>query len=246
MGILMLWNDVEKMKRSSKALIWIPVNDKCAVLGNGRCLICCVVHRATKTQFSVDAMRLLMGLWKILFHSSRSTTSKSRTVNGGVGLAAMRCLSVTQTCSMGFNSEEHAGLYNHFMPLFQAYLLQIELYEVQHYHTLKERNHQRLQRKTRHVARASHLHNFGLLNCRSVHPLMLIPAQTINPPRLYCDIFCTSGGLFRVPLSSYTRIRWVSHSRLNWYTSNEKHLTPLPLHPISMFNNPSISGRMVC
>ncbi|GFV51138.1 hypothetical protein TNCV_4744151 [Trichonephila clavipes] len=57
----------------------------------------------------MDAMRLSIRLWGILFHSSRSAISKSRTVAGGLGRAAMRRLSMSQTCSIGFRSGEHAG-----------------------------------------------------------------------------------------------------------------------------------------
>ncbi|GFU17900.1 hypothetical protein TNCV_4029211 [Trichonephila clavipes] len=48
-------------------------------------------------------------LWGILFHSSRSAISKSRTVAGGLGRAAMRHPNMSQTCSIGFRSGEHAG-----------------------------------------------------------------------------------------------------------------------------------------
>ncbi|GFT09411.1 hypothetical protein TNCV_5062731 [Trichonephila clavipes] len=50
----------------------------------------------------MDAMWLSIRLWGILFHSSRSAISKSRTVAGGLGRAAMRRPSVSQTCSIGF------------------------------------------------------------------------------------------------------------------------------------------------
>ncbi|GFY36089.1 hypothetical protein TNCV_4844611 [Trichonephila clavipes] len=59
--------------------------------------------------FAMDAMRLSIRLWGILFHSSRSAISKSRTVAGGLGRAAMRRPSMSQTCSIGFRSGEHAG-----------------------------------------------------------------------------------------------------------------------------------------
>ncbi|GFW09592.1 sushi, von Willebrand factor type A, EGF and pentraxin domain-containing protein 1 [Trichonephila clavipes] len=61
--------------------------------------------------FAMDAMRLSIRLWGILFHSSRSAISKSRTVAGGLGHAAMRRPSMSQTCSIGFRSGEHAGHY---------------------------------------------------------------------------------------------------------------------------------------
>ncbi|GFV72014.1 hypothetical protein TNCV_2459471 [Trichonephila clavipes] len=57
----------------------------------------------------MDAMRLSIRLWVILFHSSRNAISKSRTVAGGLGHAAMRRPSMSQTCSIGFRSGEHAG-----------------------------------------------------------------------------------------------------------------------------------------
>ncbi|GFW44754.1 hypothetical protein TNCV_4482991 [Trichonephila clavipes] len=59
--------------------------------------------------FVMDAMRLSIRLWGILFHSSRSAISKSRTVAGGLGHAAMRRPSMSQTCSIGFRSGKHAG-----------------------------------------------------------------------------------------------------------------------------------------
>ena len=55
--------------------------------------------------FSMDAMMLSMLLWG----ASRSAISKSGTVKGGLGLAAMRHPSMSQTCSIGFRSREHAG-----------------------------------------------------------------------------------------------------------------------------------------
>ncbi|GFW24593.1 uncharacterized protein TNCV_2404581 [Trichonephila clavipes] len=48
----------------------------------------------------MDAMRLSIRLWGILFHSSRSAISKSQTVAGGLGRAAMRRPSISQTCSI--------------------------------------------------------------------------------------------------------------------------------------------------
>ncbi|GFW61700.1 hypothetical protein TNCV_3706351 [Trichonephila clavipes] len=57
----------------------------------------------------MDAMRLSIRLYGILFHSSRSAISKSRTVADGLGRAAMRCPSMSQTCSIGFRSGEYAG-----------------------------------------------------------------------------------------------------------------------------------------
>ncbi|GFU42912.1 b-cell receptor CD22 [Trichonephila clavipes] len=59
--------------------------------------------------FAMDAMRLSIRLWGILFHSSRSAISKSRTVAGGLGRAAMHRPSMSQTCSIGFRSGKHAG-----------------------------------------------------------------------------------------------------------------------------------------
>ncbi|GFS66734.1 hypothetical protein TNCV_229761 [Trichonephila clavipes] len=55
------------------------------------------------------AMRLSIRLWGILFQSSRSAISKPRTVAGGLGHAAMRRPSMSQTCSIGLMSGEHAG-----------------------------------------------------------------------------------------------------------------------------------------
>ncbi|GFX40058.1 hypothetical protein TNCV_2100611 [Trichonephila clavipes] len=57
----------------------------------------------------MDAMRLSIRLWRILFHSSRSAISKSRTVAGSFGHTAMRRPSMSQTCSIGFRSGDHAG-----------------------------------------------------------------------------------------------------------------------------------------
>ncbi|GFU22906.1 hypothetical protein TNCV_4270711 [Trichonephila clavipes] len=61
--------------------------------------------------FAMDAMRLSIRFWGILFHSSRSAISKSRTVAGGLGRAAMRRPSISQTCSIGFRSGKPAGHY---------------------------------------------------------------------------------------------------------------------------------------
>ncbi|CAL1262428.1 unnamed protein product, partial [Larinioides sclopetarius] len=57
----------------------------------------------------MDAMRLSIRLWGILFHSSRSAISMSRTVTGGLDRAAMHCPTISQTCSIRFRSGKHAG-----------------------------------------------------------------------------------------------------------------------------------------
>ncbi|GFT23553.1 hypothetical protein TNCV_3510571 [Trichonephila clavipes] len=57
----------------------------------------------------MDAIRLSIRLCGIMFHSSRSAISKSRTVAGSLGHTTMRRPSMSQTCSIGFRSGEHAG-----------------------------------------------------------------------------------------------------------------------------------------
>ncbi|GFW47544.1 synaptotagmin-1 [Trichonephila clavipes] len=97
--------------------------------------------------FAMDAMRLSIRLWGILFHSSRSAISKSRTVAGGLGLAAMRRPSMSQTCSIGFRSESTLAIPYAVLFQLQACSPPDELYVVGHYHPGKQRNLQWLQRK---------------------------------------------------------------------------------------------------
>ncbi|GFX49640.1 hypothetical protein TNCV_4902821 [Trichonephila clavipes] len=56
----------------------------------------------------MDALRLSIRLWGIMFHSSRSAISKSRTVAHSLGRVTIRRPSMSQTCSIGFRSGEHA------------------------------------------------------------------------------------------------------------------------------------------
>ncbi|GFT65694.1 hypothetical protein TNCV_4440241 [Trichonephila clavipes] len=54
-------------------------------------------------------MRLLIKSWGILSHSSRKALSSSWRVCCGGWRPATRLPRVSQTCSIGFMSEEHAG-----------------------------------------------------------------------------------------------------------------------------------------
>ncbi|GFS79534.1 hypothetical protein TNCV_2370461 [Trichonephila clavipes] len=92
-------------------------------------------------------MRLLIRLWGILFHSSRSAISKSRTVAGGLGRAAMRRASMSQTCSVRFGRESTLAIPYAVLFQLQACSPPDELYAVGHYHPGKQRNLQWLQRK---------------------------------------------------------------------------------------------------
>ncbi|GFT78177.1 hypothetical protein TNCV_1749421 [Trichonephila clavipes] len=65
---------------------------------------------------------------------------KSRTVAGGLGRAAMRRPSMSQTCSIGFRSGEHAGHSYAVLFQLQACSPPDELYAVGHYHPGKQRN----------------------------------------------------------------------------------------------------------
>ncbi|GFU62141.1 hypothetical protein TNCV_2473761 [Trichonephila clavipes] len=56
----------------------------------------------------MDAMKLSIRLWGILFHSSRSAISKSRTVAGGLGRAAMSSEHVPNMLDW-IQVREHAG-----------------------------------------------------------------------------------------------------------------------------------------
>ncbi|GFV73081.1 hypothetical protein TNCV_299181 [Trichonephila clavipes] len=84
--------------------------------------------------FAMDAMKLSIRLWGILFHSSRSAISKSRTVAGGLGHAAMRRQSMSQTCSIGFRSESTLEIPYAVLFQLQACSPPDELYAVGHYH----------------------------------------------------------------------------------------------------------------
>ncbi|GFV10309.1 hypothetical protein TNCV_4571901, partial [Trichonephila clavipes] len=131
--------------------------------------------------FVMDAMRLSIRLWGILFHSSRSAISKSRTVAGGLGHAAMRRLSMSQTFSIGFRSGEHAG------------------------HSIRCIVSASSMFSTRRAlcgrALSSWKTNESPMAPASVRPPMLIPPHTIQPALLCCDLSRTNAGLFRVPLS---------------------------------------------
>ncbi|GFW88007.1 hypothetical protein TNCV_216791 [Trichonephila clavipes] len=78
----------------------------------------------------MDAMRLSIRLWGILFHSSRSAISKSRTVTDGLGRAAMRRPSMSQTGSIGFRSESTLAIPYAVLLQLQACSLPDELYAV--------------------------------------------------------------------------------------------------------------------
>ncbi|GFX85382.1 uncharacterized protein TNCV_4731991 [Trichonephila clavipes] len=57
----------------------------------------------------MESMRLLITSWGILFHLSRRALSSSWRVCGDGWRPATRLPRASQTCSIGFMSEEHAG-----------------------------------------------------------------------------------------------------------------------------------------
>lgn len=96
-----------------------------------------------------DAIRVSIRFWEN-FYSSESIISKSQTINESTGIAAMRRWNVSLITQIliGLKSGEHDA-YVVLRPL-QACSLQVKLYEVWHYHVLKESNRQWLQCKVRH------------------------------------------------------------------------------------------------
>ncbi|GFU98086.1 hypothetical protein TNCV_4792391 [Trichonephila clavipes] len=175
----------------------------------------------------MDAMRLSIRLRGILFHSSRSAISKSRTVAGGLGRAAA-------------SSSEHVPNMLDWIQVRRARWPFHTLYCFSFKHVLHRTSSMRsgiiiLENKgisngysvSRDDIRSevSRLHTFGpsrvpfRMICRSVRPPMLIPPHTIQPALLYCDLSRTNAGLFQVPLSLHTRARRVSLSRLKWDSS---------------------------
>ncbi|GFV49640.1 uncharacterized protein TNCV_1959481, partial [Trichonephila clavipes] len=97
--------------------------------------------------FAMDAMRLSIRLWGILFHSSRSAISKSRTVAGGLGRAAMRRPSMPKHARLDSGQESTLAITYAVLFQLQACSPPDELYAVGHYHPGKQRNLQWLQRK---------------------------------------------------------------------------------------------------
>ncbi|GFU68744.1 uncharacterized protein TNCV_4400221 [Trichonephila clavipes] len=57
----------------------------------------------------MESMRLLITSWGILSHSSRRALTRSWRVCGGGWRPATHLHRASQTCSVGFMSEEHAG-----------------------------------------------------------------------------------------------------------------------------------------
>ncbi|GFT20617.1 hypothetical protein TNCV_2184331 [Trichonephila clavipes] len=97
--------------------------------------------------FAMDAMRLSIRLWGILFHSSRSAISKFRTVEGGLGRAAMRRPSMSKHARLDSGQESTLAIPYAVLFQLQACSPPDELYAVGHYHPGKQRNLQWLQRK---------------------------------------------------------------------------------------------------
>ncbi|GFV69851.1 hypothetical protein TNCV_3279581 [Trichonephila clavipes] len=95
----------------------------------------------------MDAMRLSIRLWGIQFHSSRSANSKSRTVAGGLGRAAMRRRASPKHARLDLGQESTLAIPSAVLFLLQACSPPEELYAVGHYHPGKQRNLQWLQRK---------------------------------------------------------------------------------------------------
>lgn len=103
--IYLPWNNVQKIKRRTKAPIWITVNyKKNIVCRGGRFFTWCVVSTAKTVAhlFYIVTMSLLIRMWRILLHSSRSAIFKSWTVNGSIGLTAMHRPRVSQKCSFRY------------------------------------------------------------------------------------------------------------------------------------------------
>ncbi|GFV95100.1 hypothetical protein TNCV_3708951 [Trichonephila clavipes] len=106
----------------------------------------------------------------------------------------MRRPSMSQTCSIGFRSGEHAG------HSIRCIVSASSMFSTRR--ALCGRALSSWKTKESPMAPAS------------VRPPMLFPPHTIQPALLYCDLSRTNAGLFRVPLSLHSRTRRVSHSRL--------------------------------
>ncbi|GFX66653.1 hypothetical protein TNCV_1428191 [Trichonephila clavipes] len=96
--------------------------------------------KTTAHLFAMDVMRLSIRLWGILFHSSRSAISKSRTVAGGLGHAAMRRPSMSQTARLDSDQESTLAIPYAVLFQLQACSPPDELYAVGHYHPREQRN----------------------------------------------------------------------------------------------------------
>lgn len=99
--------------------------------------------------------------WGILLHSWRSAISSPGKATKA--LDSLQC--IVRVCSRHLQSDlsqksmlptSHAVLFP-----FQAYYPQVKIYEVWHYHELKDRNRKLLQCNVRHDILASRLHTFG-------------------------------------------------------------------------------------
>lgn len=88
----------------------------------------------------MNAMSLLVRFWRIMFLSSRSAISKSRLVNGGIGLYAMNRSSMYQTCLVEFKSRQHAVHHIGCSIFFSSILSTSSAVNVRNYHELKDRN----------------------------------------------------------------------------------------------------------
>lgn len=83
-------------------------------------------------------MRLLIGFWEILFHSSRLVISKCWTINKGIALIVRHHPSVSQTCTIGFKSQEDVSHSICCIVSTSNIFSPVKLYQVCHYHALKK------------------------------------------------------------------------------------------------------------
>ncbi|GFV55232.1 hypothetical protein TNCV_2464071 [Trichonephila clavipes] len=152
----------------------------------------------------MDAMRLSIRLWGNTVPLLKSAISKSRTVAGGLGRAAIRHRRACPKHAR-LDSGQESMLAIPYAVLFQLQACSPpdELYAVGHYHPGKQRNLQWLQRNGGHEVEVSRLHTFspsmpcpsiqehvgchtlrtesGLVCKQHLAPIMLLPISMFSP-----------------------------------------------------------------
>ena len=124
---------------------------------------------------------------------------------------------------------------------FQTYPPQVELFEIWHYHILKERYRQWLQLKLPHEVSVSRLHTFGLPNCHSewctglyVHLCWFQLKPLVNFD-MQCDLSRMNVG-FRVFLCLHSKIPRLLTLQVESGLGNKHYLRLITLLLISIFS----------
>ncbi|GFW78099.1 hypothetical protein TNCV_135691 [Trichonephila clavipes] len=163
--------------------------------------------------FAMDAMKLSIRLWE--YCSTPHAISKSRTVAGGLGRAAMRRRSMSQTCSIDSGQESTLEIPYAVLFQLQACSPPDELYAVGHYHPGKQRNNGsgvRDDMRSKYLVCIPSASQSAIPNDMQVRTSAYADSTPYHQPALlYCDLSRTNAGLFRVPLSLHTRTHRVSH-----------------------------------